>query len=111
MSLDIAKALLEPEPSTTTLPTRSSIEVAEALLEVEGDSDGPESLTVISEVKKGAALVRYINIYSVNSSVSRFGKNNIVGVLPFGGPYYRCWAARQEENSKTNFHKNCLPNP
>ena len=60
MSLDIAKALLEPEPSTT-LPTRSSIEVAEALLEppptaeFDGDSDGPESLTVISEVKKGAA--------------------------------------------------------
>ena len=61
MSLDIAKALLEPEPSTT-LPTRSSIEVAEALLEpppptaeLDGDSDGPESLTVISEVKKGAA--------------------------------------------------------
>ena len=60
MSLDIARALLEPAPSTT-LPTRSSIEVAEALLEppptaeLDGDSDGPESLTVISEVKKGAA--------------------------------------------------------
>ena len=56
-----ARALLEPAPSTT-LPTRSSIEVAEALLEpppptaeLDGDSDGPESLTVISEVKKGAA--------------------------------------------------------
>ena len=62
-SLEIAKALLEPD--LTVLPSKSSIEVAEALLEPPpgagevdgGDSDGPESLTVISEVKKGAALI------------------------------------------------------
>ena len=62
-SLEIAKALLGPDLSA--LPSKGSIEVAEALLEPPpaagevdgGDSDGPESITVISEIKRGAASI------------------------------------------------------
>ena len=55
-SIEVAEALLQPPPTATEL-------------DGSGDSDGPESLTVISEVKKGTASIPTDDVVRLTSNL------------------------------------------